>query len=567
MGQDHPTSLPAGQMPATPDNLRELVLSVVKGDTDHQRFMEFLEPVAQKPGAPQGDTALTLALLLEEVEKHGELNDKVYELAEDPGPPVLMLRDNGRIVAHNPAAQTLYNAREGDSISRLGVSKAEFSGFCERIHACRGPSLLRTFPLTTDDNPLPVILMGLYEERHHMYLLRAIECQWPESIDLALREVFRLTEAECDILARMAQGMNSDQIARQRSRSVGTVRQQIKTLLSKLGATSQVQATALASAIGGQALAGQRADAPLSSDDHYPADFNVLMVNNRQLAWRRYGHPGGHPVLMFHGAYFGAGDFWQDRQWAADNRLDVVAIERLGYGQSQPAEQNEDAPDLQLQDLDTLLEQLQWQQFTLMSQDFGFVPALLYANRHPENIQGLLAVSPPSPMADMDNLEHVPRQQRIYLWAARHAFWMIRLLLRLGHVKARHYGPERWMEMVFDGAPHDLSVFRAPDFQQGAAASYFYNLKQKSKGHETDLYLTIAMDWMPLLRQLNIPLIALAGDRNDTFPLEKVRQLPSLCPAMELQEISSAGMTLSLTHADACSQSIQRLLHQNVRTQ
>lgn len=538
-----------------PEALKELVLSVIQGEQDYQALLNVLEPVTLGGQGLQGDTALTLALLLEEVEQQAELNDQLHALVKDQGAPALALTESGVILAQNPAAQSLFGASKGEGIASLGVSTQGFADFQQRIFQYDGPSLLRIFPplndTKCDDNTLPVIFIGLYNGEHQTFLLRAIECQWPESIDKALEDIFQLTDAERDILACLAQGMNSEQISLKRRRAVGTVRQQIKSLLGKMGASSQVQAVALASAIGSQPYGQQSAhstpQAPLSG---YPLELKELMRGPRRVGWRRYGAKGGKPVLLLHGTYFGAGEYPQDREWATRHGLNVIVPERLGYGRSQPPSKGEDILTTQVEDCLALLDALDISRAYLASHDIGFIPALALANRHPERVSGILAVSPGAPFQDKDSLDYLPRQHRVFMWAARHAFWSVRLLIRLGMVQMRKLGPEHWMEAVFEGVSYDLQVLQAPSLRQGMLGTYGFNLNQVGKGYEIDLELSMARDWAPLVRQAQVPILGLIGGRNQTTPPSFVRSLQKLNPSIVLKEIPEAGQTLCLTHAD-----------------
>ena len=541
----------------TPEELKSLVLSVIQGERDYQALLNVLEPVTLGGKGLQGDTALTLALLLEEVEQQAELNDQLHALVKDQGAPALVLTGSGVILAQNPAAQNLFGASKGDGVSRLGVSAQSFADFQQRIFQYDGPSLLRTFPplnaSSGDEHTLPVIFIGLYNGEHQTFLLRAIECQWPDSIDRALEDIFQLTDAERGILAGLAQGMSSEQISVKRNRSVGTVRQQIKSLLGKMGAASQVQAVALASAIGSQNYAQQRPhSAPAETLAGYPLELDELRRGPRKVGWRRYGVKGGRPILLLHGVYFGAGEYVQEREWATRFGLDVIVPERFGYGRSHPPGKGDDMLATQVDDCLAVLDALGLSSVYLASHDCGFLYALALADRCSERVSGILAISPSAPYQDKDSLDYLPRQHRVFMWAAYHAFWSVRLLIRLGMVQMRKLGPERWMDAVFEGVPYDLEVMRSPACRQGVLGSYGFYMNQGGKGYEYDLELSMASNWAPLVREAEVAVLGLMGGQSQTTPPRFVRNLEKLNPAIVLQEIPEAGQALFLTHTEQC---------------
>lgn len=539
---------------AKSEELESLVLSVIQGESDFQALLNMLEPVTIGKSGLQGDTALTLALLLEEVERQSELNDQLHALVKDQGAPAIALTESGVVLAQNPAMQKQFGMNKGDGISRLGVSMQDYTDFQLRLFKYSGPSLLRVFPpLNTDEDVMPVIFIGLYNGEHQTILLRAIECQWPDSVDKALEDIFKLTSAERDILACLAQGMNSEQISIKRDSKVGTVRQQIKSLLSKMGASSQSQVVALASAIGSQDYVSQAShSSPQKALVGYPLELDEFRRGPRLVGWRRYGLKGGKPVLLLHGVYFGAGEYPKDREWATRNGLDVIVPERLGYGRTQPPCKGESALVTQIEDCLALLDELDLSSVYLASQDGGFLHALALANQCPERVKGIVAISPGAPFKDNDSLDYLPRQHRIFMWAASHAFWSVRLLIRLGMVQMRKLGPEHWMDAVFEGAPYELEVLKSPSFRQGMLGTYGFNLSQVGKGYELDLELSIASDWSSLVRTVQVPVCGLIGGRNQIMPPGFVRDLQRLNPDIELQETPEAGQSLSVTHAEQC---------------
>lgn len=541
------------------DKLQSLILSVIQGERDFPALLDMLEPVTVGNSGFNSDTALALALLLEDVEQQAELNDQLHTLINDSGAPALVLTESGVILAQNSAMQKLFGTGKGDGIDRLGITPKDYADFQLRIYEYSGPTLLRVYPpLTRNEtgSALPVIFIGIYNGDHQTFLLRAIECQWPDSIDRALEDIYKLSEAERDVLACLAQGMNSEQISIKRNRKVGTVRQQIKSILSKMGASSQSQVVALASAIGSQDYTTQVSDT-LSQEPliGYPLTLSELRRGPRLVGWRRYGLHGGKPVFLLHGAYFGAGEYPQDREWATRFGLDVIVPERPGYGRTHPPTKGEDALTTQVNDCLAVLDELDLKNVYLASHDAGFIYALALAGRCPDRFQGILAMSPGAPFKDSDSLDYLPRQHRIFMWAASHAFWSVRLLIRLGMVQMRKLGPEHWMDAVFEGAPYELELLKAsPSCRKGMLGTYGFNLSQVGKGFELDLELSMAKDWSHLVREVKVPVHGLIGGRNEILPPPFVRGLQTLNSDITLQEIPDAGQSLSVTHAQQCFQ-------------
>lgn len=543
-----------------PEAIKELVLAILNGDQENYSLLSLLETSIQNLSPLDNETAFTLSLLFSDVEHQAELNDQLHALASDQGPPALALSSNGQVVGYNDSATSSLGNLLGKNILRLGVSQLDFTDFKDRIVRHQGPSILQFH--VNKQKHTPLIFTGKYQSSHQLFFLRMIGLQWSESMDKALQDIFKLTKAEREVLVCLARGMQAEQISGQRQSTIGTVRQQIKSILQKLGVTSQIQAAALAASLGSQSH-NEHQSASFVSDHNKllgkstKHTFNLLQQeqfvrDNRRVGWRRYGKKGGQPVLLMHSTYFGAGDHAPDRALAYKLGLDVITVERPGYGRTQPPSSTVSILDTHIKDCIYLLNELGWHEVWLKSHDFGLVPALTFANYYPKRVQGIFAVSPlPLFLPDSD-LSAIPIQQRAFIWAAHYSFWMIKLLLRVGHVKARKLGPAQWMQMVFDGTPDELKVFQTDAGREVSESSYHFNLIQNSKGQVFDMQFGLANDWTELLREVKVPLAGLTGKRNTTFDVYAVRALKLINPNFDIKEVEMASLTLAITDAEAC---------------
>ena len=87
-------------------------------------------------------------------------------------------------------------------------------------------------------------------------------------------------------------------------------------------------------------------------------------------------------------------------------------------------------------------------QATFFCQENGLMPALLLANQAPERVANIVGISASPPYRTLAQTNAMPSKQRLFVWAAQNAQWMIRLLIRLGMVQLRKLGPERWLRSL-----------------------------------------------------------------------------------------------------------------------
>ncbi|SFC18179.1 Pimeloyl-ACP methyl ester carboxylesterase [Marinospirillum celere] len=537
-------------VPQETELLNHLVKAVAKGEVAYEQLINQLLPVLQAHHQLPTEAALQLSTALIEIEEAALAEDRLHALVSQQITPALAINDAGQVLTVNQQASQLLQLEIGDGLAALGVSKKDFQAFRQRLSREPGPTLIKVHTPASLHQKQPLILIGNYHADYQAYLLVGLQHQWPASIDLALQELFNLTASEREILAGLARGLSSEQLAQERQRSLGTVRQQVKSLLNKMGAKSQLQVATLAAAATNasrqqQGLSYQQP----SSETHYPFRIGELTRNGRKLGWRRFGDPKGKKVILLHGPSFGAGDYLIERQLASEQGLDVYALERAGYGRSHPPAKDEDPLECQVQDLLAFMTQQQLNQVLILAHEVALIPALAVASRYPERVRGILGISCAPPFRELEQIQVMPDHQGIFIQAARHAPWVARLMTRLLLVRARQLGPNHWTDVIFQGLEAEQEVLRSPQHQSGIISTYSFYLNQMGVGFEVDLQVMLK-DWSPLLQKLTCPLQLIHGELNATTPAANLSLFTEIQPQTQIDQIEKAGLTLALSHAE-----------------
>ena len=531
-----------------PEHLEQLVRGVVDHSVRFDALVEALLPMISGQQTLPTSVALQLSSAMFELEKHALEEDKLYALVNDHSASALALNDAGQILALNTPASQQFGLVSGDGIRALGIQRQSFEAFKQRLARLSGPTLIKISD-AVDRTGIPLIMTGSYYPRYQAYVLVALQHHWSESVDVALKELFDLSTSERQILSCLAQGMSSEQIAAQRSRSLGTVRQQIKTILQKLGSSSQLEVATFAAAVAAKSAAGNLGTRGLliTPKANAPLELREFHRDRRRISWRRFGDPAGAKVLLLHGPSFGAGDYPLDRNEALKQGLDVYAIERPGYGRTDPPAKDEDVLECQYEDIILLLQHAGLTQITLLAHEVGLIPALKLAKQHPERVKGLVAVSAAPPFKELQQLHRMPDHQAVFIQAARHAPWLMRLMIRLLMIRARQLGPEHWVEVIFQGLEAEMQVMRTPQLKAGVVASYGFYLNQMGAGFEVDLQMMLK-DWAELLH-LNTLIRLIHGTANATTPVEYLDIFTQLNPQVQLDLREGAGLTLAVSQA------------------
>lgn len=531
-------------------NLKELVSAVAARKAEFADLIVALAPDLSSQAILPTELALELSTALHDLEERATGHDPLYKLVNDHTAPALALNESGQVVALNVGAAQLFDLQSGDGLVALGISPEAFHQFKERLATAQGPTLLKAYPKGSDEHALPLILVGMYQQKLKTFVLNALQQHWPESIDLAFADVFGLSVSERHILALLSRGCSSEEIAGERGSSVATVRQQIKSLLQKLGAKSQVQAaTMAASAATAMDTVTTKGDLLSAHYDDYPMSIHEAARDQRRIGWRRFGKPGGRPVLFLHGPSFGAGDFPDERRLAAQFGLDVIAVERAGYGRTEPSDKTEDPLESQCHDILAVLGSLSIFQVTILSHEVALIPALALMQHPGIQINGIVSVSAAPPFKELEQINAMPAHQAIFIQAARHAPWLARLMIRLLILRMRKLGPEHWPNVIFEGVKPDEHVIRKNSLKQGVVAAYGFYVNQLGAGYLEDLRIMI-QDWGHLLETPHLPLTLLHGDCNASTPVSHLSIFRGLNPDLHFELFEGEGLTLAVSQTE-----------------
>ncbi len=454
--------------------------------------------------------------------------------------PALAFDEEGRILASNAEAAERLDWRGGGSLFDLGIARDAFERFLERADIGDGSSFL-----------VGAQQQGAQPPIWHGRRLPALGCfcltpvmgkSWTDGLRTVLASEFDLSAREIAILRALSDGLSPEEVALRDERALSTIRQSIKSVLAKLNVHSRSHAIALVAAMASATLP----QAPVLDKSQPVALFNAADPFGRNIGWRRYGVPGGIPVLMIHGTLFGIAELVAERRFALDLGLDIVACERPGYGRTPVCKVRNDAMGAAVADMVLTLDASGLDRVIILAHDTGLAFAHALAMHCPERIAGIVAVSPVIPMRAVAQTTAMPPQQQVFAWAARHAPWLVEGLTRIGIERMRRLGPSGWPHAVFAGAPRDLEVSARPDILPAVNAAYAFNAGQAAAGFRMDVTVANA-DWSADLKQISCPLHLIHGTENRTVPVAAVRALAAQHgDRITLDCIEGEGHTLPL---------------------
>ncbi|WP_316014688.1 alpha/beta fold hydrolase [Roseobacter sp. HKCCA0434] len=393
----------------------------------------------------------------------------------------------------------------------------------------------RHAPLLVTSGEEMLLLVGRPHVENGIRLTRA-EPIWSPQLDRLTESLFGLTQRERDVLAGLTAGLGAAEIAVEAARSEGTVRQQIKSILGKLGVRSQARAVALIGQLAAlDDAAVHRTDVP-----------TPLWDARAGCDWLRFGREGGMPVLFFHGALFGIAGTATEREAAPHVGLDIVAPVRPGYGRTPFPDTGDAAIREAIECADALLDQLGLGKVVVMAHDIGTLFAYAYAAERADRVHGLVAGPTTPPMRSWEQTAQMPPMHRVNAFAAQRFPRLMDRIVVLGMRQIARKGADSIPGFVFADSGWDRRQWEQAGVSRQA---WLMAQAQDGRGFRNDMMLTNT-DWSDLACRVTAPVTLFHGARSQTVSHRGVVDLLAFSqnPLSRIELVEEAGHTLPVTN-------------------
>ncbi len=304
-------------------------------------------------------------------------------------------------------------------------------------------------------------------------LIASTELYWPAALDQTLQEVFALSEAERDIVRALVDGRTLKAIARDRNRSLGTVRTQLKSILAKTRAQSQSElirvTLSLMEVIERSPELGTRKDMTAASQvcSKLPADhqnltfkpYSTLQLQcGRRLDYLVQGPPDGKPILFSHMGYGLARWHPTAIDMAEQYNLKVITPVRSGFGKSDPVRKRDDILAVTRNDTLELMDHLGIECCPYVVQGNDMLFALDLAAEHSDRISEIIGLGGRLPLPSEMQYAGMGKWHHFFLSNARHAPHLLYFTTKAAFTLARKVGREKMFESIHKDSPADLAV-------------------------------------------------------------------------------------------------------------
>lgn len=454
-------------------------------------------------------------------------------------PMSFVIDRRGLIVQQNTQAARMLGLCIGDPVATVTDSPQTARDFLSSRAMTSDPLPLSVLTLDGD----LVLFLSTTCTQHDHIILQEVRRGLNDDVQDRLAQTMGLSPGESQVYFRLLEGQPIKDIATSLNKTEGTIRQQVKAVLSKAGVSSQVQLVSIAYAL---SLAVDRTTKPPVTINHTLASAVLQAGPKGDVPYARFGLAGGMPVLLLHGALFGVSALPELHVAAQSLGLDIIVPIRPGYGDC-PLPDEADAVDLTVRHACAVLDHCDLRRVVVVAHDVGTRFAVRLARDHPDRVVALVAAPTTPPMQGWHQTSDMPLRHRANAWASQNFPGLMDRLVLLGLSQVAQKGGATIPQLVFAGCDFDQAVMGKDEHRPVLKELTALVMRQQGKGFCSDMHITND-DWSGELPCLAMPIIALHGEHSLTVSRKAVEKLTQSVPNGHFRLVADAGHSLPLSH-------------------
>ncbi len=459
----------------------------------------------------------------------------------------------GMILEANHAAEHLFGLEVGKDIHSLKLKLDESNQLAEAVKLVTGKngrsSLLR-FGAGENDRAVVFHIAPVHDASGQaLAFVRTSELGWPENLTALMREAFKLTDAEVEIIRSLVEGNSIKMICAERKRSMETVRTQIRSILAKTETRSQTELIRitlnLMDVVGQSANEARPRTAP--GRNLAPIPFQTMMQpGSRRYDWIEFGAPNGRPCLFLPIDYGLIRWPAAAEKEAVRRNIRVIVPVRAGYGHSGQLPPKVDYAGETALDMTRLLGHLGIRKAAAVPLGADVRYAMRLAIARPDLLTGILACSGTLPISTPAQYDRMGKWHKFILANARYAPLILPFLVRAGFSLARRIGKEQFLNSVNAGSPADIRTFADPEVREAMLLGSEISLSDWHIAYDAFSRECIdsETDWSDIVHKCPVPVRMLQGGQDPQSPKATIEELIPQFPNLDITIIDDAGQLL-----------------------
>ncbi|NMW31839.1 PAS domain-containing protein [Altererythrobacter sp. RZ02] len=491
------------------------------------RYSEFVEETGEVVDGQAVETAFaSLAPHFENaqalLESQGRPSDTArysLKMIDADSSPAALIGVDGRVIHANRMAQSMLGLKPGERPDKDQFEPGHRSALLERLegletHQLQEVAMVFAMDVLGGDEQAKLALTKVHDGNGDVVgHVSTIHISWFPEIAERFRTLFKLTPVELEITKAVVTGIKLTELAKQRGRSVETVRHQTKMLLGKLGLRSQTELACLYSGFANFRNIPQ-AEAAVLAEDPRQQTHILKLGDDRVLEYDIIGDPDGLPVLM-HPALLG-GSAMIDEMWDAveDNNLRLIVPWRPGMASTTAAPGSPvDNIKTACTDARALLDHLGIERCVTVGHITSAIIALACKVEMPDRITGVVNLNPVLPTISGRQVRLLDMTERMRMQMMR-AFPSIgRYLVHGALAKVDTGYDQEYIHKFLDSNEYDLRFTDRDDVKHLFRAAFKTTTRQGYEPFTREL-MQVASDWGHLFANAGPETVNLVGAHN-----------------------------------------------------
>lgn len=415
----------------------------------------------------------------------------------------------------------------------------------------RGPALfqIRALTDTADGSPQHALIV-------------TTQYHWQAALGQTLEEVFGLTSAEQGVVRALVEGRDAKAIAADRGTSEGTVRGQIKSILSKMNARSQSEVIRLVLSLRDVSQApGAGTDMQVEAPSVVSGNWleeevwkplkTITLPDGRRLDYHDMGPPNGAPILYTHMGYGMARWHGPMVKLAFELGLRVIVPIRAGYGFSENMDRKADLLKVTRDDTCFLLDRLGITRLPYVVQGNDLIFAADLAAHKPEIVSEIVGLGARPYLSHDRHYSGMAKWHRFFLSTAKHAPHLLNFTSKAAVAMARRVGLVEMFRQLNHSSPADLAMLTNEELLKVLVSN-----AELVAGKNTNVAQAYAMELLKTESDWSEIMIAakdtktwfISGAEDPAADIATIAEYRESYPWVDIEVIQNAGQLLIYQH-------------------
>ncbi|MEL6646850.1 MAG: hypothetical protein AAFQ05_03940 [Pseudomonadota bacterium] len=398
--------------------------------------------------------------------------------------------------------------------------------------------------------------------KKNLAIIALCEVGWPEGLSLRLTEAFGLTDSEIGVVKGLVELGRLSQVASTRKRTINTVRNQLKSVLSKTGTQSQVELIRLVMSFmevdsafddkGSMQTMQSTAELDSAGLATFPFRF-VNRPHDRRVSYIVNGIANPLPVLALTTDFATMRSTPTIEQHSRSLGLKMIVPMRPGYGDCSPVPGRRDFDETLLEDALAAVDAQTDGPFAVLCFGADSYYAIRLAHMAPKRVTGIFSVSGTLPFTLKSQISQLPKWGRFLVGVARYTPHLAPFFVKASFALAHRIGPRGVLERVYKDSRADMEMLKREDVVQ--AMIWSAPLMQPAKKSVQNSFVRLMTDrhrfeWSDMVREVSarIPVRFWNGLADPTCPAPTIEEFRRNFPDVTFHLLPEAGNLLFFDH-------------------